>query len=167
MAWKYGSKKSELGFHLWSANLVFVLNFRRVTSIFDLGECLLLDAYHLPSAVYQSSLQTQQLSSKNLWWSIGALLRDIYCQLCEKVSLLNLRRVTSKLYFGECLSLIAEILASAVHLSPLKTSPTSNDGYFMIVQFGAKQAQIFGYACSKRKWHFFGLFFSWLICISF
>ena len=41
-----------------------VLNFRRVTGMLDLGECLSLDANNLPPAVYLSSLPTLQLSSE-------------------------------------------------------------------------------------------------------
>ena len=52
-----------------------------------------------------------------------------------KLCLLNLRRVTDKLNFGECLSLDADNLPSAVYLSPVETPPKSNDGYFMSVQF--------------------------------
>ena len=35
------------------------------------------------------------------------------------------------------------------HLSRVKTPPTSNDGYFLFVQFGVRKADIFGCACSK------------------
>ena len=45
--------------------LEFVLNFRRVTDMVDLGECLSLGA-DKQSAVYLSSVQTPQLSSDNL-----------------------------------------------------------------------------------------------------
>ena len=41
-----------------------VLNFRRVTNMVDLGECLSLDADNLPSAVYLSTVQTPQPSSE-------------------------------------------------------------------------------------------------------
>ena len=52
---------------------------------------------------------------------------------------------------GECQSLDANDLPSAVYLAPVQTPPPSNDGYFMFVVFGVRQAQIFGCACLKRK----------------
>ena len=39
------------------------------------------------------------------------------CQLCEGVSVLNLRRVTGKLDFGDCLSLDTDNLPFAIYLS--------------------------------------------------
>ena len=55
------------------------------------------------------------------------------------------------LELGECLSLAAGNLPSAVHMSPAQTPPPSNDGYYMFVKFGVRQAHIFGCACPKRK----------------
>ena len=48
-------------------------------------------------------------------------------------SVLNFRIVTGMLDLEECQSPIANNLPSAVYLSPVKTSPPSNDGYFMFV----------------------------------
>ena len=39
---------------------------------------------------------------------------------------------------GECLSLDADSLPSANYLSPDETQQTTNDGYFLFVQFGAE-----------------------------
>ena len=85
-------------------------------------------------------------------------------------SVLNFRRVTGILDLGECLSLVADDLQSAVYLSTVQTPKPSSenlglmryrgdllghlvstDGYFMFAQFGVKQAQIFGCSCSRRK----------------
>ena len=52
---------------------------------------------------------------------------------------------------GECQAQDLIKLPSAVYLSPVETQPPSNDGYFMFVQFGVRQAKIFGCAYPKRK----------------
>ena len=54
------------------------------------------------------------------------------------------------LHLGECQSLVANNLPY-VYLSPVQNPPPSNDGYFIFVLFGVRQAQIFGCACPKRK----------------
>ena len=135
-----GPRREKIGFNSgvpiqFLPLLKSVLNFRRVTGLLDLGECLSLKLDNLPSAVYLSSLQTPQPSNENLGLGIGVICRDIQCQLCENVSLLKQRRVTGKLDLGECLSLDVYNLPSAVYLSPVETPPTSNDGYCMFVQF--------------------------------
>ena len=53
--------------------------------------------------------------------------------------------------FGECLSVDADNLPSAVYLSLVQTTPPLIYGYFMFVQFGVRQTQIFGCAYLKRK----------------
>ena len=52
---------------------------------------------------------------------------------------------------GEGLSLEADNLPSVVYLSPVQSQPPLNDGYFMFVKFGDRQAQIFGCVCPKHK----------------
>ena len=53
---------------------------------------------------------------------------------------------------GECLWMDVDNLPLAVYLSPVQAPPQLNDGYFMIVRFGVRQAQISGCACLKHKW---------------
>ena len=44
------------------------------------------------------------------------------------------------LALGECRSLDANDFPFAVNLSPVQTLPPLDNGYFMFVQFGVKQA---------------------------
>ena len=53
-------------------------------------------------------------------------------------SVLYFRRVTGMLDLGECQSLRGNNSPSAVYLSPVQTPPFSNNGYFMLVQFGIR-----------------------------
>ena len=69
-----------------------------------------------------------------------------------------MRRMTGWLYLGECLSLDTDNLPSAVDLPPVETPSKSNDFSFMFLQFEVGQAQIFGCACSKRKWPIYAIF---------
>ena len=52
--------------------------------------------------------------------SIGAICMDIYYLHCENVSLINFTRVTGVLDLGKCLSLDADNLPSADHISPVQ-----------------------------------------------
>ena len=111
-----------------------VLNFRRMTGLVDLRECLSLAEDNLPSAVSLSSVHTPQQSSEN-----HGLMGYMVGSLGQLVSILweckspQLRRVTEKLDLGECLSLDANNLPPAVYLSPIGTPPTSNYEYFMFM----------------------------------
>ena len=64
---------------------------------------------------------------------------------------------------GGCQLLDADILTSVVYLSPVQTQPPSNDGYFMLVCFRVKKAQIFGCLCLKQKCMVNGLFLIWIL----
>ena len=123
-----------------------------MTGLLDFGEFLSLDADNLPSAVYLSSVHTPQPSSENLGLMRyrGNLSGHLVSALWEYKSP-QLRRVTGKNDLGESMSMDADNLSPAVYLSPVETQPTSNDGYFMLVKFEARQAQISGCACSKHK----------------
>ena len=72
------------------------------------------------------------------------LIETIFLQ--QFVSLHNLRGVAGKIYLGH------KYLPFASYLSPVGTPPTSNNDYFIFVQFGFRQAQTFGCACSNRIW---------------
>ena len=46
--------------------------------------------------------------------------------------------MTGKLDFGECLFPDVDYLQSAVCMLPVESSQTSNDGHFILAQFGVK-----------------------------
>ena len=57
-------------------------------------------------------------------------------------SVLNFRRVTGRFDLGECQSLDADDLPSAVHLSPVKFPPLSNDGCLFLFELESNKLNI-------------------------
>ena len=63
--------------------------------------------------------------------------------------------VTGLLEFRDCLLLDADILPIAVHISPIQPGHKATmiqGGYFILIWFGIRQAQISASACPNSKW---------------
>ena len=107
--------------------MMLALNFESINIVVNFRHSV----NYLSFLVLTTNIFTTQLA-------IGAIHRIIKYQLCEIVFLFNFRRLTSMLDLGECLSLHANNLPSAVYLSPVQTPTPSKDGNFMFVGIGVR-----------------------------